>query len=49
MANNRIMVTFAKLFTDLCHDDGDRILYSFVSVLIGLSNLAAVGKIQKNV
>ena len=33
---------------DLFHN-GDQINYSFVLMLINLSNLAAMGKIQKNV
>ena len=40
------MVDF--IFGDLFHD-GDQIYYAFVSMPISLSNLAIIGKIQKNI
>ena len=40
------ILTYASL--DLFHN-GDRVQYSFVSVLINPFNLAAMGKIQKNI
>ena len=36
------------LTIDLSHN-GDQIYYSFILMLISLSNLAAMGKIQKNI
>ena len=39
--------TFAVFWIDRFYN-GDRGLYSFVSMLISLSNLAAMGKVQKN-